>query len=271
MADKENGAEATQPDLSLVLPCYNEEALVRETATRLIENFRVRKINIELVLIDNGSADKTCDVIDEMAAEGLPVVKAAVEVNQGYGFGVLTGLNRCQGRWAGFMCVDDQVHPHDVVRLYELAAKAKTPKLFKVRRRFRLDGRFRRIVSFSYNLLATALFGDLGTMDLNANPKILPRELMEAMKLQSKDWFLDAEVMIKARRMGLTVYDLNVFALMRAEGVSHVRPTTCWEFLRNLLHYRFGAGRKMLEVPAVAVVEAGRAASKTAAQFSSRR
>jgi hypothetical protein len=42
---------------------------------------------------------------------------------------------------------------------------------------------------------------------------------------------------------------MNVFALMRAEGVSHVRPATCWEFLRNLAYYRFGEGRKALEVP----------------------
>jgi dolichol-phosphate mannosyltransferase len=245
-----------RPDLSLVLPCYNEEALVRQTATRLIDAFRASKIDLELILVDNGSADSTGEIIAEMAAEGLPVVKAAVAVNQGYGYGVLTGLARCRGRWAGFMCVDDQVHPNDVVRLYEVAAKAKTPKLFKVRRRFRLDGRFRRIVSFSYNVLTAVLFGNLHSMDLNANPKILPFPYLEAMKLCSKDWFLDAEVMIKAKRMGLPVYEMNVFALMRAEGVSHVRPTTCWEFIKNLVYYRFGEGRKALEVPAAAEIEA---------------
>lgn len=244
-----------EPDLSLVIPCYNEEAVVRETATRLVEAFRGANIRLELVLVDNGSSDSTGAIIDNLVAEGLPVVKASVAVNQGFGYGVLTGLERCRGRWIGFMCVDDQVHPQDVVRLYEIAAKAKTPKLFKVRRRFRLDGRIRRVVSFLYNVLTTALFGNLGSMDLNANPKILPREYLKAMSLRSKDWFLDAEVMIKAKRMGLPVYEMNIFALMRAEGVSHVRPATCWEFVRNLLYYRFGKGRYDLHVPAASTVQ----------------
>jgi glycosyltransferase involved in cell wall biosynthesis len=256
MSERSDSQAGSQPDLSLVLPCYNEEALVRQTATRLIEAFRAARIDLELVLVDNGSEDATGEIIEEMAAEGLPVVKAAVAVNQGYGNGVLTGLRQCRGRWVGFMCVDDQVHPNDVVRLYEVAAKAKTPKLFKVRRRFRLDGRFRRVVSFAYNVLATLLFGDLGSMDLNANPKILPSAYLEAMKLESKDWFLDAEVMIKAKRMGLPVYEMNVFALMRAEGVSHVRPATCWEFVKNLLYYRFGQGRRALAVRPAAEIEA---------------
>ncbi|MCW5979513.1 MAG: glycosyltransferase family 2 protein [Bryobacteraceae bacterium] len=268
----ESNDRSRQPDLSLVLPCYNEEALVRETATKLAEAFQARKIDVELVLVDNGSADATGSIIDDLVAEGLPVTKAIVDVNEGYGNGVLRGLERCQGRWVGFMCVDDQVAPGDVVRLYEIAAKAKTLKLFKVRRRFRLDGRFRRVVSFAYNVLTTALFGNLGSMDLNANPKILPLEYMHAMSLSSKDWFLDAEVMIKARRMGLPVYEMNVFALMRAEGVSHVRPTTCWEFIKNLLHYRFGAGTKALEVPRIPDPASGKpAAAREEHKIGSRR
>lgn len=244
-----------EPDLSLVIPCYNEEAVVRETATRLTEAFQAANVRLELVLVDNGSSDATGDIIESLVAEGLPVVKASVAINQGFGYGVLTGLEHCRGRWIGFMCVDDQVHPQDVVRLYEIAAKAKTPKLFKVRRRFRLDGRIRRVISFLYNMLTTALFGNLGSMDLNANPKILPREYLKAMSLRSRDWFLDAEIMIKAKRMGLPVYEMNIFALMRAEGVSHVRPATCWEFVRNLLYYRFGKGRRDLDVPTASTVQ----------------
>ncbi|MDW8352972.1 MAG: glycosyltransferase family 2 protein [Bryobacterales bacterium] len=245
-----------EPDLSLVIPCYNEEAVVRETATRLVEAFRAANVRLELVLVDNGSRDATGEIIDRLAAEGMPVVKARVPVNQGFGLGALTGLEKCRGRWIGFMCIDEQVHPQDVVRLYEIAAKTKTPKVFKIRRRFRLDGRMRRVISFVYNVVTTLLFGNLGSMDLNATPKMLPREYVKAMSLQSTDWFLDAEIMIKAKRMGLPVYEMNVFALMRAEGRSHVRAATCWEFVRNLLYYRFGKGRHELEVPAASAVQA---------------
>jgi len=60
------------------------------------------------------------------------------------------------------------------------------------------------------------------------------------MNLASRDWFLDAEVMIKARRLGLPVFELNVLGQMREGGASNVRGSTIWEFLVNLARARFG-------------------------------
>jgi glycosyltransferase involved in cell wall biosynthesis len=235
------------PDLSLVIPCYNEADSIANTATRLMEEFSLYKVDFELILVDNGSSDGTGAAIDEMIAQGWPVRRVNVEVNQGYGHGVLAGLRASRGRWVGFSCADEQVEAHDVYKLYRLAANSSTPKLFKVRRRFRLEGPLRRFVSSSYNLLASVLFGGLRTSDLNANPKLMPREYCEAMRLSSKDWFLDAEVMIKARLLGLPVFELNVFSLMRAEGASNVTPHTCLEFLSNLWVHRFGSKKEIFD------------------------
>jgi hypothetical protein len=60
------------------------------------------------------------------------------------------------------------------------------------------------------------------------------------MDLQSKNWFLDPEMMIKAQYLGVQVLEMNVFARMRSNGLSHVRPSACVEFFVNLLRYRFG-------------------------------
>ena len=230
----------TRPELSLIIPCYNEEGSIRNTAVRLVQSFREQGVHLELVLVDNGSIDGTGKVIDQLIAEGNPIIKETVSVNQGYGNGILTALRVCRGNFVGFMCADEPVDSRDVVKLYLLSSRATTLKLFKVRRRFRLDGIGRRVVSSIYNVLARVLFGDLRTMDINAIPKILPREYINRMNLQSRDWFIDAEVMIKAKRMGLDVFELNVFAQMRPEGTSNVRAATCWEFLVNLFKHRFG-------------------------------
>jgi hypothetical protein len=45
--------------------------------------------------------------------------------------------------------------------------------------------------------------------------------------------------MIKSHALGMRVIEFNVFARLRGAGVSHVKADTCWEFLRNLLRYRF--------------------------------
>ncbi len=229
-------------DLSLVIPCYNEADVLRNTVLRLVQSFREQTIDVELVLVDNGSVDSTGKIIDELIGEGLSIVKETVEVNQGYGHGVLRGLKFCRGKFVGFLCADGQVEAQDVVKVYEIAANARTPKLVKVRRRFRMDGLARKIVSIIYNLIGNVMFGGLGSIDINGNPKIFPREYLERLNLQSKDWFLDAEVMIKAKRLSLDVFEFNVIAQMREGGTSNVRPSTCWEFIVNLLKYRFGGG-----------------------------
>jgi glycosyltransferase involved in cell wall biosynthesis len=243
MGDRKNTESqsySNAPDLSLVVPCYNEVDVIRNTAMRLIREFEQRDINLELILVDNGSMDDTGEIIDRMVLEGMPIVKATVEVNEGYGNGILQGLKYCQGDYVGFICADGQVEAHDVVKVYEIAANAKSPYLVKVRRRFRMDGLVRKIVSINFNLLITVLFGGLGSIDINGNPKIFPSSFLKPMDLQSRDWFLDAEVMIKAKRLGLKVFELNVIAQMREGGKSNVRTSTVKEFINNLVKYRFG-------------------------------
>jgi hypothetical protein len=101
-------------------------------------------------------------------------------------------------------------------------------------------------------------------MDINANPKILPRSYLQRMNLESKDWFIDIELTIKAKRMGLRVFETNVFAQMNPGRTSKVRAVTCWEFARNLLKFRFGKGRKKLLVEPLDGTENGPVLSKRA-------
>jgi hypothetical protein len=104
------------------------------------------------------------------------------------------------------------------------------------------------------------LFGSLGSLDLNASPKVLPRESVLAMQLESKDWFLDPELMIKAKYLGLRVLERDVEGLARAGGTSNVRYSTCLQFVKNILRYRFGsairAWKKSLRQQPAPVAEA---------------
>src|SRR5205085_1611544 len=153
-----------------------------------------------------------------------------VEVNEGYGNGVLAGLPLCTAPWVGVIPADGQVDAEDVVRLYDAAVVAGDRVVAKVRRRFRMDGPLRKVVSVGYNLLVRALWPRLESIDVNGSPKLMPRAVVTAMRLESKRWFLDPELMIKAHYLGVRVIEFNVFARMRGNGLSHVRPGTCWEF-----------------------------------------
>ena len=228
-----------QPDVSFVMPCYNEEQVVTYTITRLMSAFRRSGYELELVAVDNGSSDRTGSILDGLAAEDPLIRPVRVLTNQGYGHGVLTGLPHCQARWVGIIPADGQVDAEDVVKLYEAIESSDGRTVAKVRRRFRMDGVLRTAVSTFYNLFVRLLWPRLASIDVNGSPKILARDVVTAMQLESKGWLLDPEVLIKAHYMGLRILEFSVFARMRGSGLSHVRPGHCWEFFRQLLVYRF--------------------------------
>lgn len=235
----------SEPDVSFVIPCYNEEDVLGYTLQRLHSAFERAGHNLQLVLVDNGSSDRTGEIIAEFASRHALAVPHRVDVNEGYGNGVLSGLPLCSAPWVGIIPADGQVDAEDVVRLYEAVVTTNGHVVGKVRRRFRMDGIYRKIVSTSYNLFVRSLWPRLESIDINGSPKILPADVIKDMDLRSKGWLLDPEIMIKAHYMGLRVMEFNVFSRMRGNGTSHVKPVTCWEFLQNLLKFRFSKQWKL--------------------------
>jgi cellulose synthase/poly-beta-1,6-N-acetylglucosamine synthase-like glycosyltransferase len=219
------------PEISFVMPCFNEEQVLPYSIPRFIAAFQNAGIALELVACDNGSRDRTGTIIREFAERGLPVVPFRVEKNIGYG-------NRAP--WIGIVPADGQVDAEDAVRLFQSVRDARRPVLGKVYRRFRLDGPLRAVVSFFYNAFVRVLWPGVRTFDVNGSPKILRRDSITAMQLSSTDWLLDPEIVIKAHLMGLPTLEMNVFSRMREHGTSNVRPATAWEFFRRLLGYRLG-------------------------------
>jgi glycosyltransferase involved in cell wall biosynthesis len=234
-----NIPDSRMPDLSLVMPSYNEEDVIAYTVVKLLSAFDKAGYKLEIVAVNNGSRDRTGEIVETLAKRYPAVIPVHVEKNRGYGFGVLSGFPHCTAPWVGNIPADSQVDAEDVVQLYEVAASTRGDVVAKVRRRFRMDGLLRKVVSVSYNLMVRILWPTLASIDVNGTPKILPREVVMAMGLRSEDWFLDPEIMIKAHHMGLRVLEFNAFARMRGHGLSHVSPHACWEFTCNLLKWRF--------------------------------
>jgi hypothetical protein len=138
------------------------------------------------------------------------------------------------------VCADGQVSAQDVVDVYQLLTVAVGPTLAKARRRYRKDNWIRKPVSLVYNAMMLLLFPGLSCLDVNGNPKMMPAETLKRMELQSHDWFLEAEVMLKARHLRVRVVEIDVFGRARRASRSHVRAGTIVEFLRNIIAYRVG-------------------------------
>ena len=243
------------PDLSLAMPCYNEADCLNQTVPPLVAAFQNAGIDLELVMVDNGSVDQTSAVIDSLIARGYPIKKVVVPVNRGQGLGVRTGLDACRGRHVGYLAADGQVAPESVLLIYRALVTAGDRTIAKVRRRFRPDSLTRKIISIFYNVGMLIVFPGMPSTDVNGSPRIMPREIVPMMELSSSDWFLEAEIMLKVQYLRLMVIEIDVPGHLRKGGRSNVGWRTIFEFIRNIMWYRTGGPwrewrRKMSETSA---------------------
>ncbi len=222
--------------MSLIVPLYNEERVVEHVALDLMRGFKANGVLLELVLVNNGSTDGTPEILQRLASSNKEITVVNVPVNEGYGWGIICGLKKARGEYLGFSPGDGQIKAEDVVRIFKKLVEEKLD-LCKAKRGSNEVSILRRIQSRVYNLILPVFF-PVQSRDVNRSPKIMSREAYEGLQLTCKDWFLDAEIMIKSNRLGLKVGEIPVAFERRKEGKSSVSPVTFFEFLGNILKYK---------------------------------
>ena len=118
------------------------------------------------------------------------------------GWDMRSGFAAARGDYLLVIDGDAQNPPEDLAEMYR-RMKANRADVMKGRRIARFDGPYRRIVSGGFNLLFMLLFRTRGLWDINGKPKGLTRAAYEQLELTSDDWFIDAEIVLEARRKGL--------------------------------------------------------------------
>lgn len=226
---------------SLALLFYNEEENIVPVVTSLQSRLSRAGLDFQLVLVNNGSQDRTPALIRQLVLGDSRLKEVNVEKNLGYGWGAINGLMEARGEWIGYMDGDAQIDAGAVVRFLEKAGEEFD--MVKVRRGKRQDSFLRARISETYIVLFSLLFG-IPLYDINAKPIIFRREWREKFDLSSRDWFIDAELLLKAVHLKLRIGELPVVFRKRGAGRSSVKPVTILEFIRNIIRYRFGGELK---------------------------
>ena len=104
--------------LSIVIPCYNEEKNIPLVLEKL--NSVIKRTDVEVILVDNGSTDNSDLVFATLLPKYPFAKKVKVEKNQGYGFGILSGLREAKGEYIGWTHADMQTDPYDSIKALEL-------------------------------------------------------------------------------------------------------------------------------------------------------
>jgi dolichol-phosphate mannosyltransferase len=108
--------------LSVVIPARNEAGSVGQTVTETIDALVREAVDYEIVVIDDGSSDRTAAVVDELAADDPRVRCVSSPYRNGYGFAVRAGLEHYTGDAVAIMMADGSDSPEDLISYYRLLA-----------------------------------------------------------------------------------------------------------------------------------------------------
>jgi glycosyltransferase involved in cell wall biosynthesis len=222
--------------LSVTIPVFNEEGCIERTLRDLAQTLATGQVNFEIIVINNGSTDRTADILQRLAGETPRIRVVHLEQNAGYGGAILEGFRQARGDILGFTCADGEVPASSVLNMARLLEVGGVD-VIKGKRIGRNDGWLRILMSFGYHLIVSLLF-KIHITDINGYPLVMKRRAYRKLRLNKKDWVINVELLWEARRNHLVIAEIDVPHLPRAGGRSHVRLFFPILFLIQLLKLR---------------------------------
>lgn len=232
--DAEGSAPAEAPELSVVIPVYNEEAILERSVAELCEGLDVHGLHYEIILAENGSRDRTVERGEQVCAR-RPRVRIFSYPEPNYGGALREGIFRARGRFV--ICEEIDLCDVDFHRrALEVLRRGEADVVIGSKAMRGADDTrplFRRVATRVYNrvLRVTLGFSGTDTHGLKAlrRDAILP---VAARCVVEYDVFA-SELVIRAERSGLRVHELPVtIEEKRAPSIHLVRRVP--RVLRNL-------------------------------------
>ncbi|HAF96204.1 MAG: hypothetical protein A2X34_10215 [Elusimicrobia bacterium GWC2_51_8] len=201
---------------SLVIPCYNEG----ENITPLVTGFAgaLDSDDFELIIVDNGSGDSSSAILGALAPRFPFLRVVSVPENMGYGYGITQGLKAARGRYAGWAHGDMQYSPVELMKAVESLRFAGEAKIF-------LKGlRSARPPAETIFTAGMAVFESLlfaaPLWDINAQPTLFHRSLLEYWAGAPADFSLDLYAYALAKKKGFVIKRLPLSLSERSRGRS---------------------------------------------------
>jgi len=244
-------SQTRAPQFELVLPAYNEAKSLPALITSVISAARdagLSSAQFQLALVDNGSTDDSSVILKTIAAspDGEWVRVVAVPSNRGYGYGVWSGLQTTSAPIVGWSHADLQCNPADAFKAWKLAAQTDEAIVVKGAR----EGRDAKQAFVSAVFARSArFFLGLSTGEINAQPKVFRRALLEIINNPPDDFSFDLYVLYCAARHGYKLLPIPVLFPPRAHGTSSWSSTllgrwrTIFKAVMYILRLRMREGK----------------------------
>lgn len=201
------------PDLSVVIPAYNEAATVSAVIASHLDVARAVGADCEVVVIDDGSRDETSAQVARLAEDDPRIRLSRHAANEGVALTLLELYRISRGRWVYFAPADGQV-PAEALRIM-WAARDECACVVG-RRRHRADPTVRKLMAALYSLLVRATLR-VPVTDIDS-VKLFDGTLLRALPVQARSTFAEAEILYRLARSGRPVREVDVPHVPRRAG-----------------------------------------------------
>jgi glycosyltransferase involved in cell wall biosynthesis len=193
--------------LSVVMPCYNEEATIFEILTRVLNQDCV----LEVIVIDDCSTDRTAEMIQEIKDPRIHYSRNAK--NLGKGASVSKGFSLCKGEYALIQDADLEYSPEEYPRLLAPLLDGRADAVFGSRF---LTYDARRVLYFWHRLGNTFLtqmsnaFTNLDLTDMETCYKVVRTEYLKDFEIRESRFGIEPEITAKLANLKIRIYEVPI-------------------------------------------------------------
>jgi len=226
----------TAPFLSVLMPALNEE----RTISQVLDTVLASPVDLEVILVDDGSTDRTWELMEARARDDPRVHAFRHAVNGGKGAAIRTALQKARGQVVLIQDADLEYDPADYPRLLEPMQDERATVVYGSRA-------FTSHTAYSYwyvmgnrlVTLATNVIYNCYLSDMETGYKVMPRDVALSLHLQARGFELEPEITAKLIRSGHRIYEVPISyaARSRAEG-KKLTAMDGVRAIRTLLRYR---------------------------------
>lgn len=202
--------------ISAFFPCYNDSATLKGLIEKALSVLAELTDDYEVIVVDDGSADSSSEVIDALAASYRKVRVVRHDRNRGYGAALRSGIKTSSKDWVFYTDSDGQYDVEDLRRLYSLSGTADVVNGYKVGRS---DAWYRRLLGSAYNRLVHFAFA-IPIRDVDCDFRLMRGDLVRGLHLRSEGGAICVELVKELQAAGAVFAETPVGHYPRAEGRS---------------------------------------------------
>lgn len=200
--------------ITIFFPCYNEEQNVERVAREALSVARDISNDYEIIIVNDGSHDRTGEIADRLARENPEVRVVHHEKNEGYGAALQSGFKNATKELVFYTDGDGQFRLDEITRLLPLIEQYDIVSGYRISRR---DSFMRKVNAFMWGTLVNALF-KFKISDVDSAFKLYRRKIFDEITMESRGALIDTEILAKARAKGYTITEVGVSHYPRLAG-----------------------------------------------------